>query len=180
MQVENKGIELLMQYFSMELDDQFDSSQFELKNQLLNAIENYINNIVAYNELLQAFIQLNISTDVFDKICQIKKVMENPFPSDISNSSNDSTIYCQKKKKTWMLMEDIRLLGGIGRFGADNWKIISTIVGNGRTSAMCSQRWRRALSPHVSKERWSIDEDILLFKYVQQSDCISWSNISSY
>ena len=105
--------------------------------------------------------------------------MENPFPSDISNSSNDSTIYCQKKKKTWMLMEDIRLLGGIGRFGADNWKIISTIVGNGRTSAMCSQRWRRALSPHVSKERWSIDEDILLFKYVQQFDCISWSNISS-
>ena len=179
MQAKNKGLDLLMQYFSLELNSQFDSSQFELKNQLLIIIENYLNNKVSHDELLHEFIQLNISTNLFDKIRKIKQVIDNPFQFDINNISNDSTNYCQKKKKSWTLIEDIRLLGGIGRFGTENWGNISKVVGNGRTSAMCSQRWRRALSPYISKEPWSNDEDILLLKYIQQSDCISWSNISS-
>lgn len=179
MQQNLPGIPLLLEYFSSELNKHLAPFQIDEKNNLLLAIDKYINNILPYDQLLQIFIQSNISSNITNKLMQVKKVIDNPYQinlnKSITNPHNNTII----KKESWSEAEDIRLLAGISRFGLGNWSDISKIVGNDRTPAQCSQRWRRGLDPRISKGCWSYEEDVLLFKYVQQYGDKSWSKISS-
>jgi hypothetical protein len=62
----------------------------------------------------------------------------------------------------WPVIEDNRLFAGIHRFGLRSWGQVAEFVGNGRSSAQCSQRWSRNLNPQLKKTEWSVVEKQML------------------
>jgi hypothetical protein len=83
-----------------------------------------------------------------------------------------------KRFRLWNHTDDIRLLAGLWRYGIGDWKRISQFVGNGKTSAQCSQRWSRALNPALSKEPWTEDEDRALLEFVGEYGEHSWARVA--
>jgi hypothetical protein len=71
--------------------------------------------------------------------------------------------YCQPrtKKTKWTLEEDEILRLAVEANGTDSWGKISPLVPN-RTGKQCRERWLGQLSPTVSKDVWSPEEDALL------------------
>lgn len=176
MRTNYQGISVLMDIISKDLDNQLEIDQIEHKDGLLTLIGNFIANDSTYEEALEFFNQLRIHSYVLDKVKQIIEVEDEPISSDDDQCSNDSS---KKRKKILESREDIRLIAGVLRYGSEKWSDISNFVGNSRTASQCSQRWRRSLNPRVSKDKWSSDEECLLFQYVQQYGSNSWAKISS-
>lgn len=86
--------------------------------------------------------------------------------------------YC-KLPRHWSQKEDIRLLAGVLINGDTDWNVISDFVGMGRNRPMCNQRWSRTLNPKIRKDSWSIDEEELLSKLVDEEEgMISWTRIA--
>lgn len=85
----------------------------------------------------------------------------------------------RRKTHPWAPNEDIRLLAGINRFGLENWQLVASFVGNGRTRAQCAQRWSRGLDPHISKDQWTNDEEKKLIELLENGSNRNWTVISS-
>ncbi|KAK8886614.1 hypothetical protein M9Y10_042079 [Tritrichomonas musculus] len=90
------------------------------------------------------------------------------------NDSNGNNLHCG-----WKPEEDARLREAIELYGTLDWMKISNFVGNGRTRSQCSQRWHRCLDPHISKEKWSMEEIELLQQLVAEYGDRSWARIAS-
>eukprot|EP01032_Pedospumella_encystans_P032925 gene32925-37189_t len=58
----------------------------------------------------------------------------------------------------WLEEEDIRLLQGIERFGDNDWRRVSEVVGT-RDAVKCQQRWDKVLRPDLLKGKWTEEED---------------------
>jgi hypothetical protein len=54
--------------------------------------------------------------------------------------------------------EDSRLLELVHRYGAQNWTVIASHMGNGRNGKSCRLRWFNQLDPRVNKEPFTEDE----------------------
>jgi len=80
--------------------------------------------------------------------------------------------------RSWTLKEDHRLIKAIHLFGVDDWSDVVKFVGNGRTRAQCVQRWRRGLNPHLSKQRWTAEEEERLLCLVKKHGKNGWAHIS--
>jgi hypothetical protein len=81
------------------------------------------------------------------------------------------------KKTKWTTEEDEQLRDAVQKHGTDSWTRISLEIPN-RTGKQCRERWIGQLSPTVSKELWSADEDALLI----QQQAISgnrWTEIAA-
>lgn len=101
-----------------------------------------------------------------------------PFTGD-PESDGDSASAARRRTRTWTSAEDQRLLGGVIRFGLDNWQAVARYLGNGRNRAQCSQRWARGLNPRISKKAWTPEEDRELERLVRQYGEKSWAKIAS-
>ena len=85
----------------------------------------------------------------------------------------------RRKCHSWTHEEDIRLANAVNKYGTDNWTVIASQVGNGRTRAQCSQRWLRGLNPTISKVSWTQDEDQILIDTVRKLGAKSWAKIAA-
>ena len=99
-------------------------------------------------------------------------------PYDESPSTRFVTA-SRRRTHSWTEEEDHRLVTAVHKFGTENWTIIASQVGGGRTRAQCSQRWLRALNPIISKVSWTENEDQLLIDSVRKFGAKGWAKIAS-
>jgi hypothetical protein len=85
----------------------------------------------------------------------------------------------RRRTHSWTPPEDQRLLGGILRFGLENWQMIAAFIGNGRDRAQCAQRWSRGLNPRICKREWTPQEERHLRDLVAQFGEKRWAKIAS-
>ena len=59
------------------------------------------------------------------------------------------------------LQEDATLAELVAQHGPRKWSSIASLLGN-RIGKQCRERWHNHLSPTVTKEAWSAEEDALI------------------
>jgi hypothetical protein len=80
------------------------------------------------------------------------------------------------RKIRWSPQEDQSLEAVVNRLGTTSWGAIAASL-PGRTGKQCRERWTNQLSPNLSRDSWSSQEDALLI--LQQKICgNSWSKIA--
>jgi hypothetical protein len=72
-----------------------------------------------------------------------------------------------KMKIKFTAAEDQRLIELVARMGDAQWSEVAKAMGR-RTLRQCRERWKNYLSPAVTREPWSSDEDRLLVKLVEE------------
>jgi hypothetical protein len=84
----------------------------------------------------------------------------------------------RRRPERWTPEEDARLSAAVETNGINNWQIIATLVGGGRTKAQCSQRWARCLDPRIDKSNWCSEEEAKLLTLVGLHGNKSWTKIA--
>ena len=112
------------------------------------------------------------------RIEEILSLSDEPLPFE-EDEADESGSPSRRRTRTWTNIEDQRLLGGVVRFGLDNWQAVARYLGSGRNRAQCSQRWARGLNPKISKKAWTPEEDRELERLVKQYGEKSWAKIAS-
>ncbi|KAH0792772.1 Myb-like DNA-binding domain containing protein [Histomonas meleagridis] len=161
------------------VDHQYAGVYPEIRNSLIQIMSDFLKQKITYEQACQAFSNIAGSHEIITRLNEIISVDDEPIkftqsPSEESLSASQT----RRKMKTWSSYEDTRLLGGIYRYGIDNWAPISTFVGNGRTRAQCAQRWTRGLNPRICKDTWDSMEDMKLLQLVHQFGDKAWTRIS--
>ena len=72
-----------------------------------------------------------------------------------------------KKRARFNINEDNILISLVNQFGEGNWDIISEKM-DGRNVRQVKERWMNFLSPKISKNPWSKEEDDLLIKKIDE------------
>jgi hypothetical protein len=72
------------------------------------------------------------------------------------------------KKMKWTPEEDDQLRVAVEAHGTDSWARVSSGVPK-RNGKQCRERWLGQLSPSVSKDTWSFEEDALLIEEQERS-----------
>jgi Arc/MetJ family transcription regulator len=85
----------------------------------------------------------------------------------------------RKQKSKWCKEEDHKLLAAVQQHGTDNWPLIASIVGGGRTRSQCSQRWQRGIDPKLTKANWSREEEERLLAAVDAHGSKAWTRIAA-
>jgi hypothetical protein len=78
------------------------------------------------------------------------------------------------RRGKWTDEEDEVLKQVIDKFGPKNWKKIALHVPH-RTSSQCQHRWTKILQPGLKKGSWSVEEDELLRRWVEDYGASRWS-----
>jgi len=80
------------------------------------------------------------------------------------------------KSRAWTKEADSAIVELVAKYGPKHWSLIATHV-PGRSGKQCRERWQHHLNPHIKKETWSQEEDMILIgahrKYGNQ-----WANIA--
>lgn len=90
--------------------------------------------------------------------------------SDQNNILNDKPQKSKEKTKTKKMFtkeEDQKLINAVEQLQNKKgfcWTQVSEIVGGGRTSRQCRERYKHYLDPEIKNPKWTIEEDILLQK----------------
>ena len=71
-------------------------------------------------------------------------------------------------RKRFTPTEDDKLRSIVGQQKTPNWSTVAGMM-EGRTPRQCKERWFNYLSPTISNEKWSEDEDKLLMKMYNES-----------
>lgn len=66
----------------------------------------------------------------------------------------------------------------VARYGVKSWSLISTHL-TGRLGKQCRERWYNHLSPKISKNPWTLDEDRVIVEVSESSIIYSTHNISN-
>lgn len=140
------------------------------------AFDDYIRGRCDYEQCRLTFLRTVGRDDALARIRDIVNLPSDPIP--FTEDARDEKLSVRKRTRTWTAQEDERLLGGVARFGLDNWQMVAAFLGNGRNRAQCSQRWTRGLDPRISKKSWSSEEDERLLQCVQQFGDKAWTKIA--
>lgn len=106
------------------------------------------------------------------KLLEATEPMVSPSPHEYSYSAlmKESLSPQRKRVKTsklgkrpWSVEEDQSLTVAVQTAGASDWSAISRIL-PGRCGKQCRERWVNHLSPSVTKEAWTEQEDDIIFK----------------
>ncbi|KAH0795978.1 Myb-like DNA-binding domain containing protein [Histomonas meleagridis] len=107
-----------------------------------------------------------------ERILDILSVDDKPIPYIVPQS------HLNKRKRPWSHIEDNRLLAAVHKLGTTDWESVAKFVGNGRTRPQCSQRWKRALDPRITKDPWTPAEEQKLIDLVREHGAKGWGKIS--
>jgi hypothetical protein len=77
----------------------------------------------------------------------------------------------------WSPVEDEKLVSLVRKGGAKNWPFIAKCMA-GRTNKQCRERWHNHLNPEVSKDTWTVDEDLVIHQGVSEIGH-KWSEIAA-
>jgi hypothetical protein len=83
------------------------------------------------------------------------------FSEVLRSPETDSSLH--KPKARWSAQEDNILQQTIDMHGPVNWNFIALSL-VGRTGKQCRERWLTKLSPEVSSEAWTANEDATLIR----------------
>lgn len=106
------------------------------------------------------------------KLLEATEPMVSPSPHEYSYSAlMKESLSPQRKrvkfsklgKRPWSVEEDQSLTVAVQTAGASDWSAISRIL-PGRCGKQCRERWVNHLSPSVTKEAWTEQEDDIIFK----------------
>lgn len=148
-------------------------------NTLHEAMEDFVLNKRSLDDSKEVFRQVIGRDDPLVRVFEIINLTEEPIPCSDDIKVSEDSHNNRKKTRTWGGYEDQRLVGGIYRFGLDNWPMVAAFVGNGRTRAQCAQRWARGLNPKICKKHWSSEEDEQLKQLVQTYGDKAWTKIAA-
>ncbi|OHT08299.1 hypothetical protein TRFO_04912 [Tritrichomonas foetus] len=164
----------------------------DIKMRLIHAMSTYLGQQSTFDQSQQIFFSYIGRAEPLEKLREIVEQPDDPINLQdqqgsgqiaaieaSGDDSGDDSAANRKRTRSWTQQEDIRLLAGIYRYGADNWTTISLFVGNGRTRAQCCQRWTRGLNPRISKNLWSYEEDLRLVQLVNTYGDKSWTRIAA-
>jgi hypothetical protein len=82
------------------------------------------------------------------------------------------------RKAKWTAKEDRILTQRVSEFGTINWTTIALGI-PGRTGKQCRERWTNQLSPDLTAEGWSAQDDAILVEYHSQFGN-AWSKIAKF
>ena len=82
------------------------------------------------------------------------------------------------KKLKWTEKEDTLLIDAVCKLGTKSWKAIAECVPE-RSGKQCRERWLGQLNPKMSKDKWTVDQDIKLIN-AQKINGNRWSIIAFY
>jgi hypothetical protein len=142
---------------------------------LSSIIERFLCREISFDTLSHDASQIVTDIHPLSMLQAIVTMSPDPIPFSDDEVGRHGTRRCGRY---WSSYEDQRLLAGILRYGMDNWTLIASFVGNGRTRSKCSQRWYRGLNPSVVKGQWSKDEEDRLIQLVRASRDQSWTKIA--
>ncbi|MBD39719.1 MAG: hypothetical protein CMB11_04955 [Euryarchaeota archaeon] len=77
----------------------------------------------------------------------------------------------------WSQAEDEKLMTLVRTVGAKNWPFIAKCM-VGRTNKQCRERWHNHLNPEVSRDAWTIEEDLVIHRTVSEIGH-KWSEIAA-
>lgn len=137
----------------------------------------YLNQRINYDQCRCVLLNSVGRDDSLARIRDIINLSDEPIP--YTDDGKEDKLSLRKKTRTWTVQEDQRLLGGVARYGLDNWQMVANFLGNGRNRAQCSQRWTRGLDPRISKKSWSSEEEEKLLQLVKQYGDKAWTKIAS-
>ena len=76
-------------------------------------------------------------------------------------------VHNNKAKSKFTTEDDARLKFFVSRLGVNKWFEVSVCMGN-KSTRQCRERWKTYLSPEISHEDWTYEEDALLYaKYLE-------------
>lgn len=81
-------------------------------------------------------------------------------------------------KSNWVEDEDQKLRELVSKYGAKNWKKISTHF-NSRTDVQCLHRWQKVLNPKLVKGPWTQEEDAIVLEMVLKFGAKNWSQVAA-
>jgi hypothetical protein len=85
-------------------------------------------------------------------------------------------VHDRPRKVRWSAEEDQSLEAAVSQHGTSNWGIIAASL-PGRTGKQCRERWTNQLSPSLTRETWTPQEDTLLI-HQQKMYGNAWSKIA--
>lgn len=148
-------------------------------DRLASALTQFLHNQLSYENCAQTFKEILGHDDPLIRVKEIINISNEPIPYTDEAKAADENPHNRKKTRTWGCYEDQRLIAGVYRYGLDNWPMVASFVGNGRTRAQCAQRWARGLNPRICKKHWSQAEDEQLKQLVQTYGEKSWTKIAA-
>jgi hypothetical protein len=143
------------------------------------AISSFVQGKLAFESARQVLLATLKQDNLILSLQEVLETPDEPLPFREDAVCDGPAVLLHRKTHPWTAAEDQRLLGGIVRFGLDNWQAVAGFVGNGRNRAQCSQRWSRGLNPRISRKGWTAEEDQLLHELVRQYGEKSWAKIAS-
>ncbi|KAH0787485.1 Myb-like DNA-binding domain containing protein [Histomonas meleagridis] len=152
----------------------------KIKAEACEVITNYMAQIITPDD---ANARLEAITGTSDAVQRINEVLQqyqfpDPIPQNVYQTIPQIPGF-RKRSNPWTEEEDERLKTAIHVHGSDNWSIIATFVGGGRTKSQCSQRWRRVLDPKINKSNWTKEEEEKLIEAVKSFGTKAWTRIAS-
>jgi hypothetical protein len=145
---------------------------------LQSTVEQFLTHKLSYEGAVQIVEQLVGTSQPIERLKVILDTSLEPIPVPQELLDRSGRIV-RHKTRSWSTYEDQRLLGGIYKYGIENWTAISKFVGNGRTRSQCSQRWYRGLDPTICKDQWLKEEEDKLIELVSVRGDRSWTQIAS-
>ena len=136
----------------------------------------FLNGQLPYHDAVTMLDRYIGTAEPLKKIQAILSVPPTPLNEYSINSEKFSIP--RQRSHPWTTQEDQRLLAAIHKNGPSDWAQIAYFVGNGRTRSQCSQRWHRTLDPHISKERWTEEDDQKLFEAVRKYGESTWTKVA--
>ena len=89
------------------------------------------------------------------------------------------SINSERKKGSWTAEEDQILISFIDEYnGKNKWKEIAKHI-EVRSDTQCKQRWMSTLDPSILRNKWTREEDEMLFNFVMNNGEHSWIKASS-
>lgn len=79
----------------------------------------------------------------------------------------------EPKRGKWTDEEDRQLQLAVEEFGTKYWKQVQQRV-PGRSTVQCMHRWSKILMPGLVKGPWSVEEDEILVRYVNENGTNNW------
>ena len=150
----------------------------ELKKRVVILLTDYLEGKLTFEVAREEILKLTGREEPILKVKEIMNLPETPLPP-VSDLNDTSPMSCRRKTHTWSTAEDLRLIGGVARYGLDNWQAVAHFLGSSRNRAQCSQRWVRCLDPNISKKPWSPEEDARLLQIVKEHGEKSWTKVAA-
>jgi hypothetical protein len=166
---------VLDQYVDQELSRLLDQAPESVLPPLSDCVKRLFRGQITLDDAFRAFQPFPVAIPLLLQVQQMLEMSDSPLPGLGEPAAPGKP---RRKSYPWTLAEDLRLLVAVARFGAKDWRWISSFLGAGRSSSQCNQRWCRALDPAISHRPWEEGEDQKLLRAVEVLGKASWCQIA--